>query len=90
MTKDGNVLKQKVKCQYCYLLRQGGTQTHGEKQTKLNKNQTSEGVLAWEEREFCYSVIVLQMLDLSGSLFKAVHLFMMTSLQGLTLNSASY
>lgn len=93
MTKDGNVFKLKVKCQCCCLLRQGGTQTHGGKQTKLNKNQTSR--TCWHgKREssvipsFCCRV--LQMLDLSRSLFRAVHLFMMTSLQGLTLNSASY
>lgn len=33
---------------------------------------------------------VLQMLDWSGHHFRAVHLFMMTSLWRLTLNSASY
>lgn len=32
----------------------------GGKQTKLNKNQTSEDMLAREKRKFCYSVILLQ------------------------------
>ncbi len=32
----------------------------GGKQTKLNKNQTSEDVLAREKRKFCYSIILLQ------------------------------
>ncbi len=32
----------------------------GGEQTKLNKNQTSEDVLAREKRKFCYSVILLQ------------------------------